>query len=114
MRKCFVLGAGFSKAVANLPLTCELTKKFWDVFEKEKGLGHNNRVFWGESIKKYFDFLEQENFEAILSFIDINLSGEIRARIISENGEKSDYTKSQLFSNYGVSQGGLRELRSLH
>ena len=132
MRKCFVLGAGFSKAVANLPLTRELTKKFWDVLEKEKELGHNNRVFWGESIKKYFDSLEyeffrkpcigigdsypycnfQENFEAILSFIDINLSGEIRARKISKNGEKSDYTKSHLFSNYGASQGGLRELRS--
>ena len=112
MRKFFVLGAGFSKAVANLPLTCELTKKFWDVLEKEKESGHNNRVFWGESMKKYFDPLEQENFEAILSFIDINLSGEIRARINSENGEKSDYTKSQLFSNYGASQGGLRELRS--
>ena len=112
MRKCFVLGAGFSKAVAKLPLTRELTKKFWDVLEKEKELGHNNRVFWGESMKKYVDPLEQENLGAILSFIDINLSGEIRARIISENGEKSDYTKSHLFSNYGVSQGGLRELRS--
>ena len=133
MRKCFVLGAGFSKAVANLPLMRELTQKFWDVLEKEKGLGHNNRVSWGEKVKEYFDSLEyeffrkpcigigdsysycnfQENFEAILSFIDINLSGEIRARKISKNGEKSDYTKSHLFSNYGDSQGGLRELRSL-
>ena len=83
MRKCFVLGAGFSKAVAKLPLTRELTKKFWDVLEKEKELGHNNRVFWGESMKKYVekyvDPLEQENLGAILSFIDINLSSPINS-----------------------------------
>ena len=42
MSKCFILGAGFSKAVANLPLMSELTKRFWEVLESEKILEHKN------------------------------------------------------------------------
>ncbi len=122
MSKCFILGAGFSKAVANLPLMSELTKKFWEVLENEKTLGHRNRVILGERIKNYFWDLEKEffvnpcvdvkngekwhscnyekNLEQIISFIDLNLSGEINATLVTKNGKTQSFSKRNLFWNY--------------
>jgi hypothetical protein len=50
----------------------------------------------------------KENLEALVSFIDLNLSGQIRATIFDVNGRRSDFTKASLFWNYA----DLGELRS--
>jgi len=118
MSRCYILGAGFSKAVSDLPVMKDLSKKFWQIRDQEKQRGHRNRVEWGNRIKGYLDDLEkeffekpcirndetyeecnfQENLEALISFIDLNTSGEIKARV-KKNGTKSSYTKRALFSN---------------
>ncbi len=129
MSKCFVLGAGFSKAIANLPLMKELTAAFQSVRAREEVNGNTNRVFWADRINNYLYYLEneffvkpcvtntpgrtyrdcnfKENIEALLSFIDLNLSGQIRATVIDANGEKADFTKSSLFWNF-TDLGDLR------
>jgi hypothetical protein len=122
MNKCYILGAGFSRAMANLPIMKDLTKKFWEIKNQEERQNHRNRVLWGNRISEYFDYLEneffrkpcidsekgehyencnfRENLESIVSFIDLNLSGEINARIIDKNGKKSSFSKPSLFGNY--------------
>ena len=47
MGRCYILGAGFSKAVANLPVMKEMVSTFTHIRERERKLGHNNRVLWG-------------------------------------------------------------------
>ena len=103
MGKCYILGAGFSKAVSNLPVMKDLAKTFWDIRNQENQLGHNNRVAWGDKIREYLLYLEtelfvkpcintkngdiykecnfHENLEALISFIELNISGEIKARV---------------------------------
>ncbi len=122
MGTCYILGAGFSKAVSNLPVMKDLAKTFWDIRNQENQLGHNNRVAWGDRIRNYFEYLEteffvkpcidtengesykecnfRENLEALISFIDLNTSGEIRARLIDKNGNTSSYSKGSLFWNF--------------
>ena len=129
MSKCYILGAGFSNAVSGLPVMKELTKAFWQVLEQEKNKGHNNRTFWGNRIRHYFEFLEndffvrpcisgkyenyeecnfQENLEALISFIDLNVSGEITASVIDKDGNRGSYSKPTLFWNFT----DLEELRT--
>jgi hypothetical protein len=127
--RCYVLGAGFSKAVADLPLMKKLVSKFKDIREHEKKLDHNLRVRWGDRLLSYIDYLEneffrkpcidikngetyrncnfKENLEALVSFIDLNLSGHIHATRVDKTGKTSDYTKRCLFWNYA----DLDELR---
>ena len=122
MGKCYILGAGFSKAVSNLPVMKDLTKTFWDIQNKEKCLRHNNRVAWGNRIQDYLRCLEdeffvkpcidvengetyracnfQENLEALISFIDLNTSGEIKAKVTDKDGNTSSFSKSSLFWNF--------------
>lgn len=122
MGKCYILGAGFSKAVSNLPVMKDLAKTFWDIRNQENQLGHNNRVAWGDKIQEYFLYLEeeffvkqcidtkngetykecnfQENLEALITFIDLNTSGEIKARVTDKNGNTSSYSKRSLFWNF--------------
>lgn len=122
MKRCFILGAGFSKAVGNLPLMCELSNKFWELIHEQQSQDFKNRVLWGKKINDYFSLLERtyfiepcidlmngedytncnykNNLEAIISFIDLNLSGEIRATKIDKSGNTSDFTKTPLFWNY--------------
>ncbi len=121
MGRCFILGAGFSKAVSNLPVMRDLTKTFWDIRSREALLGRCNRVRWGDRIQDYLRHLEteffekpcidtengetytecnfQENLEALVSFIDLNASGEIKATVTDKNGRASSYSKSSLFWN---------------
>ena len=130
MARCFVLGAGFSKAVSNLPVMKELADAFWDIRSREDRLGHCNRVRWGDRIQYYLQCLEyeffekpcvntedgetyrecnfQENLEALVSFIDLNASGKIEATVTDKNGRTSSYSKGSLFWNFT----DLDELRS--
>lgn len=130
MARCILLGAGFSKAVADLPLTTELADRFRQIYERERVSGHPNRAFWGEKIIRFFDELETqffrsclstedqyegctllENFESIVSFIDLNLSGEIRAeRILGDSS--SDFTRDVLFWNPTTDSLNLKYLRN--
>lgn len=127
MGRCYILGAGFSKAVADLPLMKNLSEKFWQIRDQEQQRGHNNRVKCGDRIKNYLDYLEkefftkpcikdgeryeecnfQENLEALVSFIDLNTSGEIRARVVDKDGNKSTFSKRTLFWKFA----DLDELR---
>lgn len=129
MSRCYILGAGFSKAVANLPVMKEMVSTFTHIRERERELGHNNRVLWGDRLLSYLDHLEneffrkpcvdtdngqayetcnfKENLEALVSFIDLNLSGEIRATLVDKQGRMSNFTKHSLFWNYS----DLGELR---
>jgi len=104
----------------------ELAAEFGCIHEREKAAGHGNRAFWGEQILQFLDELEdeffrrphikagesyerctfRENLESIISFIDLNLSGEIRAELIrGEN--RSDFSKYVLFWN----RTDLKDLR---
>lgn len=122
MNRCFILGAGFSKAVSDLPVMKDLSKTFRSIRKREEDRNHKNRVIWGDRIFEYFEFLEteffrkpcindengwnyedcnfEENIESIISFIDLNTSGIIKARIIDKNGKKSSFSKPSLFWNY--------------
>lgn len=131
MKTCLVLGAGFSKSVAGLPVTQEMINKFKSIIEEQEALGHRNRVGWGNQIMEFINSLENEflikpyaraskggkilksnyseNFEAICSLIDLNISFEVDARSES-NGETSDLSGKPLFINYTTPE--LRALRS--
>ena len=102
--------------------------RFTQIREQERKRQHKNRVHWGDRLLFYLDFLEKEffrkpcvdtengqsykncnfkeNLEALVSFIDLNLSGQIRATIFDVKGRRSDFTKVSL--NYA----DLGELRS--
>ncbi len=130
MSRCYILGAGFSKAVADLPVMKEMVSTFTHIRERERKLGHNIRVRWGDQLLFYLAYLEdeffrkpcvdtengqtyetcnfKENLEALVSFIDLNLSGNIRATLVDKEGGRSDFTKRSLFWNYN----DLGELRS--
>jgi hypothetical protein len=118
--RCFLLGAGFSNAVADLPVMRQLAAEFCRIRDREIALGRENRAFWGKQILQFFDELEdeffskpcvnveagesyerctfRENFESVVSFIDLNLSGEFKAEIIrGEN--RLDFSKDVLFWN---------------
>lgn len=98
MPKTFLLGAGFSKAVANGPLMDKMWKSFEIQYQKERKRtdlpADNNRVHWFESIEKFVDDLEQvaierfntnnndeiktsikKNIEYLFTLIDLLMSG---------------------------------------
>lgn len=122
MTTSYILGAGFSNAVAGLPVTKDWTQRFWEFLDQEAKAGHRNRVRWGTHIREYLDYLErefftkplvnvedgqrytecnfQENLEALISFIDLNMSGEITARLIDKDGKQSSFSKQTLFWNF--------------
>lgn len=122
MTTSYILGAGFSNAVADLPVTKDWTQRFWEILDQEAKAGHKNRVRWGTHIREYLDYLErefftkplvnveggqrytecnfQENLEALISFIDLNMSGEITARLIDKDGKRSSISKRTLFWNF--------------
>lgn len=97
MRRAFLLGAGFSKAVADGPLMNEIWDYMEKAYEKEKNikiLRHNNRLKWFEELNKFIRKLEteatcgfplkefdrikvgiRENIEYLFTLIDLHLSG---------------------------------------
>ena len=121
---CVVLGAGFSKAIANFPLTKEMIPAFKKEIEKQNLLDQkSNTVKRGIRLLSFInkiekDFLKNiyekadksgkilrsnyiENFEGLCSFIDLNLAFELNA--LSEvNGEESDLSGKSLFSPYTI------------
>jgi hypothetical protein len=116
MSRCYVLGAGFSKAVADLPLMKGMVQEFTKRLEQEKALGDTPRVRWGERLLSDIEQLESkffrepcvkngqtyencnfsENFEALVSYIDLNLYGRISATVVAD-GKKSNVTTPSLF-----------------
>lgn len=128
--KCLILGAGFSKAVAKLPIMNNMLTSFKDVIEEQKKLNNRNRVKWGERILLFLEKLENEflripyskaekggkilesnyleNFEALCSFIDLNLAFEINARC-EINGIKADLSGKPMFVNFSSPE--LKEIR---
>jgi SIR2-like protein len=119
MSRCYVLGAGFSKAVAHLPLMKGMVKEFTKRLEQERALGDTLRVGWGERLLSDIQHLERkffrepyvdtkngqtyencnfsENFEALVSYIDLNLSGRTSATLVDVDGKKSNFTTPSLF-----------------
>ena len=127
---CLILGAGFSKAVANLPITKEMINAFQKEIENQRLLDNTNRVKRGERLLDFLGTLENdflktpyakvekggiilqsnylENFEGLCSFIDLNLAFEVHA-LCECNGIKADLTGKPLFVNYTSSK--LKEIR---
>lgn len=128
---CLVLGAGFSKSIANLPVTKEMFKAFEKEIENQRLLKNTNRINRGERLFAFLktiedDFLRSfnekvdkgskilksnylENFEGFCSFLDLNLAFGVHAQSES-NGITADLTGKPLFANYTTSR--LREIRS--
>jgi hypothetical protein len=127
---CIVLGAGFSKAVANLPVTKEMITAFKKEIEIQRSLNNTNRVKHGERLLEFLNKLETdflkvpyskadkggiilesnylENFEGLCSFIDLNLAFEIKARC-ENNGLKAGLFGKPLFVNYTT--GELKQIK---
>ncbi len=120
MSTCYVLGAGFSREMAGLPVMRDLVASFRARHRRECEKGRGNRVAWGATVLEFIDSLESEavhqrmvggdercescdfteDFEAILSFIDLNVGRTIEATIVSSAGEKSSRSRACPFSNY--------------
>jgi hypothetical protein len=62
MSRCYVLGAGFSKAMADLPVMKEMVQAFTSRLEQEKALGETLRVTWGKRLLSDIDCLETKFF----------------------------------------------------
>ena len=103
MNKCFVLGAGFSKAVAGLPLMREIVRGFWNLRDDPKNSKNTALIERCERVKEFLDGLKQqaltqwiepnplnknkalesdyaENLETVLSQIDLHMSSPPVAR----------------------------------
>ena len=116
-QSCVILGAGFSKALAKLPLTNELFDRFKIILEEQrKNNGHffkrgveifdfQNRL--KEKINTYYNKISQggnittkdflNDFEGICTFIDFNLAFELH--VLTQKGhEVSDLTGLPLFA----------------
>lgn len=58
-KRTFLLGAGFSKAVANAPLMIELWRKIEEVYNKEKTKKYGrNREKWYNDLNEFINMLE--------------------------------------------------------
>lgn len=57
-KRTFLLGAGFSRAVANAPLMNELWSKIEKVYNKEKTKNKRNREKWYKDLSNFIDMLE--------------------------------------------------------
>lgn len=135
--RCLVLGAGFSKAVADLPVTREFLNRFEELIDEQDKLGNKHRARWGREVVDFIqsavnDFLVEpysewnarsgesrqpvkvgwsnyfENFEALCSFLDFSLQAELHALVTSGNSE-SDFSGKPLFANYSL--GKLQNIR---
>lgn len=124
-----ILGSGFSKAVANLPVTKEMIDYFKKEMVKQEKL-NNNHARRGKEILEFIENLKKqyiyepyskvnnngeviwtnicENFEKICSFIDLNLNSELHALIKDTTGS-SDLSGKPLFANFTTYK--LKELR---
>ncbi|KAF0141602.1 MAG: Uncharacterized protein FD122_1157 [Stygiobacter sp.] len=110
------MGAGFSKAVADLPLTKDMFDSFESVLKIQKELGVNSsHIKRGEALFEELDDLQNKllifpylnlmngekeitpknwrsNFEGICSYIDLNLAYQISSCTKDKHGEIGDLT----------------------
>ena len=106
MKRVIILGAGFAKAVGNLPLTSEMFDRFEQVLEECRVQKHNNQVIWGDKIFEFLHSLERQltphgfrnadvtvmstdfrrNFEHVLTLIDMN--GDLEITVKADDGTK--------------------------
>jgi hypothetical protein len=127
---CIVLGAGFSKSIANLPVTSEMFSTFKNVLKEQQLLNNSPRVSWGEEVLNFLSHLENdflilpyqkvdkggkilssnylENFEGLCSFIDLNIAFEVDA-LCESNGIETNLGGKSLFSRYTIPK--LKEIR---
>lgn len=134
MKRTLILGAGFSKAIANLPLTKEMLLHFKDVLESQRLMKHEIRVHGGESIFKYVQALENSflkdfheravgnddfrilnsnywtDFEAICTLIDLNIMCEVKADVEEKGTIASIVGSKPMFSN--ILTADLKNIRS--
>ena len=126
IRRCYVLGAGFSNAVAGLPAMRGLWASLDQIHAKERARDRtSNRAGWGIEIQWFmtelkdrffkppyleegesFDSLEGLDLEKILSFIDLHLASPVRAVVRHADGTMSDRNLGSLFPW----PGSLREV----
>jgi hypothetical protein len=107
MSKCFILGAGFSNAVAELSVTKDLITRFKKIQEDERIANPDLRVQWGETIKEFLSKLESQfippshqsivqgskndwsiwysDIESLLTFIDANLISPLHTEVVVNN-----------------------------
>ena len=123
---CLVLGAGFSKAVAELPIIKEMITAFKGVYEKQCELKKSIRINRGKELLDFIEELETiflrnrignnkiyysnyiENFEGLCSFIDLHLAFEGHA-VYESGGITSDLDGFPLFAPFTSSKlGGIR------
>jgi hypothetical protein len=119
MKRVFIVGAGFSKAVADLPLTSEMINRFKEVLEDSRRHGDENGILWGQSIFRFWTDLEKQflelplrktgnnsrilnsnywtNFESVLTFIDHNLNNEVQGRFKNSEEEYSSNGPGYMF-----------------
>lgn len=104
-KRTFLLGAGFSKAVANAPLMEDLWSKIEEVYNKEKAKNKINRIKWYDDLNEFIDMLEynaktnvkrlfgekhiidggiRKNLEYLYTLIDLHIIGVPGFNIIKE------------------------------
>jgi SIR2-like domain len=110
MSKCYVLGAGFSKAVAKLPTMRNMTAEFAAILQRKQQPGNEYRTVWGMRLLDFLRDCENDFFakpcirpgeqysectfgqdlEAIVSFIDLNLATPITALVTDGHGPPAE------------------------
>jgi len=116
MSRVYVLGAGFSNQVAGLPTVRDLRESFQVVLSRSRKSGHENRVFWGESLLGFLHSFEYiglatnqgdcvvnsnvaELFEELLTFLDLNTRTELKGQV-RRNGSTFDMSHVGPFFGY--------------
>lgn len=116
MSKVFVLGAGFSRAVADLPTMNQMRDRFRSVLQQEQALGHENRAAWGHMVLEFLEEFERDALvqttgdrvlhsnvsqllEQLLTFLDLNTMTEVQG-VIESAGHGIDIAHPGPFYNH--------------
>lgn len=127
---CLVIGAGFSKAISNLPVTSEMINRFKEELGNQREKGNKCRIKEGQDILNFIDDVENkykesigenennsngkfftnipQNFEGICSYIDLNITSDGHS-FYEINGSKKDLPSKSQFSN--CTSNRLRNIR---
>jgi len=128
-KRTFLIGAGFSKAVANAPLMKELWSSFEDVYINEKNNSKsNNRVYWFEKLDEFVNNIEnlaysqlskdtkkieegvRENLEYLFTLIDIH---SLYSADFNFRSKKNNIEPYPVIPFEFISKGELSELRKI-
>lgn len=125
MGKCYVLGAGFSKSVAGLPLMRELPERFREIQRTEACCGHSNRAGQGADLLRFFEWYKEQvlaarrlgpdekygecgaviDIEAISTFLDFNRIYSPRFDVAhSDGGSSSVESNGPLCRGFNVQE----------